>query len=574
MSKQRTVLVGGLLINLTIKESKIQNINIGDYTYGPDDPIAKSFSSDFLNHMVSIDGRTPFNFNNPLNANDSNLKKMINKQESMLKRGISKHLKVLVSDDKIKNMKTLLSSGLITDEKLLSKVKGSLEKPRGLKGAMYNSMKAVLDFSIRKSVEKLKPEVDMKNYTTNSNMFVDDNAIESASEADKQINENQLFQATMMDFMKLMNENQRVMAESQQEFFTNMTKMQQEAKTNSVVKENNISEVARKVDKSAVEQVVEEKTETVVKEEVKIESKKEPKNVAKKAEKKTAGEIDFSSAEVKDDITDKWKQSRSENQSSSDPCLKYLNINTVKFNGISLTKLEKWKNNELSKENSKISPEIADNYIQKNVFYAQALKKMGILEENKDNEFTFVDASKKEFLYKNYDLDLNEINKLIDGKVKQTIKKNTFIDTNSNGKDKLVEYKNKFNDFAASNPSLVNEVDKQNFENYYNKLNNENQNTDVLIGEISIYVDGFIKSRQNKINQDALEVSDTEFDPNEDFAELARNSADLSVGGANLSEEDINSEEAQKLYDTKIAEALEENKNKEQKMGTDTTLNA
>lgn len=540
MSKRRDLIVGGLLMTLTIKDSKLESLRIGDYYYSTNDPLAKSFSKDFLDFLAKQDGRMPINLENPIFRNNTQISKIVDKQKIMLKRGISKHLRELFDKDSIKNMKHLASSGLIENEKDLNNIKAALEKPRGLGGMLYKSMKAIVEFSAKDTIEKLKPkEVDMQNFTTK--VLNDEKEVESSS---KEPSTEELFQMTMLEFMKTLSENQKNMQEAQLQFMKEMKNQSSRSEAKAETKEN-------------------------------ASANKEAVKDSKASTKKTANEpkeasfvptVDFKSEEVKNDILSKWKESKDANEKMEDASIEYLNINTVRFNGISTAKLDKWKSNELSKEKSTLTPEIADSYIAKNMHYAEVLEKIGVLTQVKPGEFEFADSGKKEILYKNFKEEINVINRLVNGSAKAKV----VADKTSTPS---VDYKARFDEFVKKNPQLVEKRDIENFNKFYENINNQGHPKDILEGELASYVDGFIINKENKFKADAKEVQETDFDPNAGFAEMARASADMKVGGKNLSNEDVNSEEKQKEYDAIIAEQLEKNKKEQEQSLKDNTPN-
>jgi len=110
--------------------------------------------------------------------------------------------------------------------------------------------------------------------------------------------------------------------------------------------------------------------------------------------------IDFSSKKVKDEINQTWKELQKINKDQQAQNRDFMNINAVKFNGVSKQKLESWQEFAIQKGADK---EIVQKYIDASLRNAKELVKAGILKETTSGEYRFTDMYSKETLFKNLD---------------------------------------------------------------------------------------------------------------------------------------------------------------------------
>lgn len=525
-SKKREIIIGGLKLSLNIRKGALKTFEMGGRLYGENDPIAKSFTKNFLNFLESQDGKNPINFNNPLYKKDKELYSMLNKEQLSIRNGLNKFTDNLL-DKKYLNFNTaakdVMSSGEIS-VKRLKKIKSEMERPRGLKGILYKTLKGIVDFSPKVAVEKLAPdEFDIGKYTVKDYSVKKDASVQ-------EINADDIYKKMMLDFMQMMTETQSELLKTQKEFNEKMSstsdiKPEEEEKVD-IAKEENTSPS-------------ESSKETIAKEEIKSDEKLSLKS-----------SINFDSKEVKDDILAKWGESEKKNISSNEPSSDFLSINAVRFNGVSLDKLNRWKENKLNKKNPTITEDIANGYIAKNLAFAKVLSEIGMLKENNENEFTFSSGVAKEVLYAEYSNTIDEIriafNKAIGVSKNSKISSKSSVSSNEEQKINLIKLANtQFKEFVDKNPTLVNKQDLVNFENYIGSLQKSNPSVEILTTELSSYIQGFIKNKSG-LHENAETEEFPVFDTFEDFA---RHSAEAAFG--------VGDDES-KLNEQKIASALVE----------------
>lgn len=529
-SKKREIIIGGLKLSLNIRKGALETFEMGGRLYGKNDPIAKSFTKNFLSFLESQDGKNPVNFNNPLYKKDKELYSMLNKEQMSIRNGLNKFTDNLL-DKKYLNFnsvaKEVMSSGEIS-VKRLQKIKSEMERPRGLKGILYKTLKGIVDFSPKDAVEKLAPsEFDIGKYTVKDYSVKKDASVQ-------EVNADDIYKKMMLDFMQMMAETQSELLKTQKEFNEKMS---------------NSSGV--KADKQ------EEKTD-VIKEEVvsapepsaspeKVVSKKELSSDEKVVSRSS---VNFGSKEVKDDILAKWGESKKKNISGGEPSPEFLSINAIRFNGISQEKLNRWKENELNKKNPTITEDIANGYIAKNLAFAKVLTEIGILKEKNENEFAFSSGVAKEVLYSEYNSSVDEIrtafSKAISASKDSKISNKSSASSNEEQKINLIKLATtQFKEFVGKNPTLVNEQDLVNFENYIGSLQKSNPTVEILTTELSSYIQGFVKNKSG-IHEEAENEELPVFDTFEDFV---KNSAEAAYN--------VGTDEA-KLNEQKIASALVE----------------
>ncbi len=210
LSKRRKLQVGGISITVTSHKGVLQSFEMGGIPYSADDPIGKSFRKDFLEFLEKQDGREPINLGNDLYKKDPEIENMVYKQQLTLKAGMNKHLKSLFAQNSLKNMKTILKGGLITNRNVLDEAKKMLEKPRGLRSIAYKSILALSNLSLGGIAESIKPkEFDMDKYTTLD--------YSKKEEMGNEVNEDDVYKQVALDFMKKLNETNKELLAAQKE---------------------------------------------------------------------------------------------------------------------------------------------------------------------------------------------------------------------------------------------------------------------------------------------------------------------------------------------------------------------
>ena len=176
--------------------------------------------------------------------------------------------------------------------------------------------------------------------------------------------------------------------------------------------------------------------------------------------------IDFTSQATKTEISETWKKLQKINAEEKAQNRDFMNINAVKFGGVSKEKLENWQSYAINKGANK---EITQKYVEASLRNAHELVKAGMMTQVKDGEFKFKDNYAKEVLYKNLDKPVAELEQLNKGKevrveidstkelterVKDISSEKSFESLkNDRGEidaDKLLEYSQKLEKFALS----------------------------------------------------------------------------------------------------------------------------
>jgi len=176
--------------------------------------------------------------------------------------------------------------------------------------------------------------------------------------------------------------------------------------------------------------------------------------------------IDFTSQATKTEISETWKKLQKINAEEKAQNRDFMNINAVKFGGVSKEKLENWQSYAINKGANK---EITQKYVDASLRNAHELVKAGMMTQVKDGEFKFKDNYAKEVLYKNLDKPVAELEQLNKGKevrveidstkelterVKDISSEKSFESLkNDRGEidaDKLLEYSQKLEKFALS----------------------------------------------------------------------------------------------------------------------------
>lgn len=203
--------------------------------------------------------------------------------------------------------------------------------------------------------------------------------------------------------------------------------------------------------------------------------------------------LDFKKEKSK--LNNSWEQAQKNNRAkaTTSSALDFINISAIKFDGISLSKLNDWKNNVVS--NGYLDEETADKYINTALKQAEKLTEIGILNKIDQNEYEFKDSFAKESLYLNFNKSLEDINKTNKG-VKVL-------------KDSIIESKNLSN---KESEVLKNEQFLDSF-----KLNLEERIGEKLFSSFDINLkDGFISVSKNNITMsldiDKNSLSDENFD--------------------------------------------------------------
>jgi hypothetical protein len=176
--------------------------------------------------------------------------------------------------------------------------------------------------------------------------------------------------------------------------------------------------------------------------------------------------VNFSSQGTKDEISKTWSELQKINSKEQAQNRNFMNINAVKFAGVSKQKLESWQAYAVSKGADK---DITQKYVYASLRNATALFKAGILTQPKEGEFKFKDQFAKEVLFKNLDKPVAELEQLNKGekvkieinptkeltqRVESISSEKSFEDLkNDKGEidaDKLLEYGQKLERLALS----------------------------------------------------------------------------------------------------------------------------
>ena len=201
-TKKRKIVVGGTVIEVEISRNGAESVVIGEKMYDKDSEIAKSFSPLFCQLVFENSTKDGiFAFENRLLWNNEDTRSMLYEQEIAFRKAFSKHLKHTLESGSTKGVVSILETGIIESKSLLEMARDELEKPRGFKGAIYKAVKGALDFvsSVKEQLET--PKVDISKYTTAKHNFNPESQEETVSK-------NDIFQATMLDFMRVMTETQ------------------------------------------------------------------------------------------------------------------------------------------------------------------------------------------------------------------------------------------------------------------------------------------------------------------------------------------------------------------------------
>lgn len=202
-TKTRKLIIGGTVIDVEFSKYGPESVQIGDVVYGKNSDVAKSFTSKFCQFLEENSKKDEaFAFENRLLWNNEDTKTMLYAQEISFRKAFSKQLKETLERGSLKGVEDMLQTGIIRSKSLLELAREEMEKPRGFKGAIYKAVKGALDFSLRDSIEKLSPTVDISKYTTANHDFSREGDAQEVSKED-------IMQAAMLDFMRIMTETQK-----------------------------------------------------------------------------------------------------------------------------------------------------------------------------------------------------------------------------------------------------------------------------------------------------------------------------------------------------------------------------
>lgn len=119
--------------------------------------------------------------------------------------------------------------------------------------------------------------------------------------------------------------------------------------------------------------------------------------------------VNFKSKEIKDSLNSTWQEIQNENRNKLEDDIltpiKFINISAVRFEGINLHKLNDWK------DSVSLPGDQAEKFVELSIKHAKDLVNIGILKTTDNEIFTFSDNYAKEVLFKNYDKDLNQLEK-------------------------------------------------------------------------------------------------------------------------------------------------------------------
>lgn len=119
--------------------------------------------------------------------------------------------------------------------------------------------------------------------------------------------------------------------------------------------------------------------------------------------------LNFKSKEIKDALNSKWQEIQNKNRNKSEDDLltpiEFINISAVRFEGINLHKLNEWK------DSVSLPGDQAEKFVELSIKHAKDLVNIGIFKTTDNEIFTFSDNYAKEILFKNYDKDLNQLEK-------------------------------------------------------------------------------------------------------------------------------------------------------------------
>lgn len=574
LSKKREVIIGGMKATFTIKNGQVKSFAIRDRTF-----LEKSFSSfinfgangnidigklpkDFIRFLEKSDGKETINLNNPLYERDLKTKDMIYRANLVLQNAINKHATSLSDKDSINSLEKnelqrVINSGLIRD-KNLPLIKETLDKPVGLRGALYKSLKAIVEFNAKDLVEKLSPEkMDISKYAS-----VDYNKIINGGSniSEPAISSADIEKKAMLDAIIKLNET--------------MDSIKAALGENRSINEA-VKPTAEPIEESAKVANSGDKKEVVVNTQQNIKHK-EPK-------------VNFGSKDVQADITNKWGSAKEKNISSEEPCVDFLNINAVRYNGISKAKLDRWKEKEISKNNPEKTEEVLSGYIEKNLAYAKELVKIGVLKEVSPEEFEFSSPAAKEVLYKNYDKPIDVIQSAMrnpnrkmrgDSTSQNDTQENSIDSTQSSiaekskmgleqfnhlvkeSGDKLAKFTNMYpNLFVGDDAKIMGEE----FNKFVENLTAQKVPFEIFEKEITGCVNRLITHQRGRISKASLDDINYAFAPDETsggFEQFARSTAMSAQGLEGASEgEQIN----QNISSSVLAEAADEIKKLEER---------
>jgi len=119
--------------------------------------------------------------------------------------------------------------------------------------------------------------------------------------------------------------------------------------------------------------------------------------------------VNFSSQATKDEISKTWSELQKINSKEQAQNRDFMNINAVKFAGVSKQKLESWKSYAVSKG---ADEKITQKFVDASIRNAKELEKAGILTQSKEGEFKFRDNFAKQVLFQNLNKPVAELEKL------------------------------------------------------------------------------------------------------------------------------------------------------------------
>lgn len=561
LKSRKKIVIGGTIIEVQIRRGAVEELIMGGKTYKKESDMAKSFTGKFCKFLEeNVKKDEVFAFENRLLWSNEDTRNMLYAQEVTFRKAFSKQLKQTLERGSVKGVVNILETGIIKSKSLLELAREELEKPRGFKGVIYKAVKGALDFSLRDEIEKLSPKVDISKYTTAKHDFTRKG--EEVAES-QEVSKEDVMQGAMLDFMRIMTETQKSLLE----------------------KMNTIHE-------SKVTADAEQKTQAKEKEGGVVNQQKE-QSVPKEKQEEYVSMVDFGSKEVKDDILQKWGEARTQNLNESTE--EYLNINTVRFDGVSLKKLNEWKENVVSKQLT--DEATADGYVQKALNYAKSLSEIGYLKEQKPNEYEFTSVKAKEVLYANFSKSLNELKLLIDStpvvNVNNGVKKEAYKNKVSESKnDPLVNAakvaKEAFITYSKRNPN--NKMSKEDYgklSSFIDDLKSQDIKDELKVNEINAFAQNFLKAKEGKLdnaslkqNQNSISEDEINLDPSpyEDvgvdmgFEAFAKASANAAFDVKPLSSQE---EDEQKIAQAVIDQEVKKQEDKEKekaKQSSSTTM--
>lgn len=172
-AKQRTVVVGGLTLNVTIKNHKVIETDILGKKFTQKSDIPIKYSSEFIkflenskNEILNLD--SPLSYARPENGN------ILRRQRLLLKSQFNKIGDMLVDKKDKKTISAILSSGLVSDKRVLDEAIKIINSPTGVRGVLYGVANAIVNFSPKDSVKALKGEqFDVNDFVADSSQIKD-----------------------------------------------------------------------------------------------------------------------------------------------------------------------------------------------------------------------------------------------------------------------------------------------------------------------------------------------------------------------------------------------------------------